>query len=657
MSRSQSGNSQLIGLLVVLALVIGGGAFLFLGGDAEIVDPLNDQPQVEENQQEPIEAGNLDPAPVREPDQAGIGSRTELEELPGFGSNADGIGAVVSGVVVDESGKPVSEAIVSLSRKYSSGDLFGKPKESEKFDAETDSMGRFRFRRLPAGDEMSTWVVHGDYAPTQGPTFSSLAQETQELPPIVMKSGYTLAGRITDTNGQPIPGSVEINRQRSGFAAAPREEQRAEDLALGRLVQAQADEQGNFLIRNIAEGIWTLHASHEGYASAQIRPILFFENKHVDDVEVVLEQEHHIAGRAIDENDRPVANALVSVSRVQPRPILTGNTTTQEDGSFDVRGLAEGIYGLSVQAEGFTNGHAGRVQADTTTLVVVMQVKAGISGRLTGPTGAAVPKFSIEIMRTRSGTKQYGLTGSVYEFESADGTYEIASLDPGTYILLARAPGLAATYSASFRLDREDLQGIDIPMQAGGVLRGQVLDGTSNKPVAGVVVSLHGDEYNPAELDSLFGASLGDPNNIPRITATTDKQGNFTLDNAFPGTVQVLVTHQQYLSELVPTTVVDGSTQDLGAIHIYRGGSIFGIATGKDGSPMIGGTVNLSRKDGDAFFHKTSTVNTRGRFSFLGLKSGSYEIIAFPAADESVFLFPPEGDKKSVFVGDGQDVE
>ena len=417
MTRSQSGNSQLIGLLVVLAIVIGGGVFLFIGGSDEVVDPSTGQQQVEENQEEPVAAGNLDPAPVREPDQTGIGSRTELEDLPGFGTNADGIGAAVSGAVIDENGKPVAEAIVSLSRKYSSGDLFGKLQETEKFDTETDSKGRFRFRRLPAGAEMSTWVVHGDFAPTQGPTFSSLDEDEQELPPIVMKSGYSLGGVITDTNGQPLAGSVELRRQRSGFAVASPEEQRAEDLALGRLVQAQANEQGHFRVQNIAEGIWTLRASHEGHASTEIRPILFFENKHVDDVEVVLDEEHHIAGRAINEHDEPVPNALVSVSRVQPRPILTGTTYTKEDGSFDVRGLATGVYGLSVQAEGYTNGHAGRVQADTTTLVVVMQVKAGITGRVTGPSGAAVPKFSIEVMRTRSGNKQYGLTVSIYEFE------------------------------------------------------------------------------------------------------------------------------------------------------------------------------------------------------------------------------------------------
>ena len=370
-----------------------------------------------------------------------------------------------------------------------------------------------------------------------------------------------------------------------------------------------------------------------------------------------MEDEHHIAGRAVNENDEPIADALVNVSRVQPRPILTASTRTLEDGSFDVRGLAAGVYGLSVQAEGYTNGHAGRVQANTETLVVVMQQKAGVTGRVTRPNGGPVTKFSLEVMRTRSGTKQYGMTGATYEFDSPDGTYTIDSLDPGTFILLVRAPGLAATYSPSFRIDREEVAGIDIPMLAGGVLVGRVVDGSTQKPIVGALISLHGDEYDSEEIDSLFGASLGDPNNIPHLTATTNKNGEFRMENSYPGTVQVLVTHKKYLSGLVATTVIENVENDLGAIDIYQGGSIYGIATDKSGAMLTGGSINLSRQDGGSFFHKRATVDARGRFRFDGLKAGSYELVAYPSANENMFLFPPEGDKENVYVGDGADVE
>lgn len=657
MSRSQSGNSQLLGLAVVALFLLGGIAFLFFMGEPQSVEPSEDPIVGVEKPDMPEPAGPVAPVTHRETADTGVGTRTEIESAPELTTDGDVVGAAVSGVVVDENGKPVAEAIVSVAQRYTAGALIADFEKAEKFEAETDSKGRYRFRRLPANHEMNIWVYHGDFAPTQGPAFASLDSEAQELPPIVLRSGYSLSGRVTDIGGNPLPAKVEIRRQQSGFLAGTPEQRREEDLALGRLVEVQADDEGNFHAQNIAEGIWILRASHEGYATAEIRPILFLENKSVEDQKVMLEDEHHIAGRAVDENDQPVANALVNVSRVQPRPILTGSARTLEDGTFDVRGLSRGVYGLSIQAEGYTNGHAGRVEADTTTLVVVMQVKAGVTGRVTDPNGAPVTNFKLEILRTRAGNKQYGITGKFYEIQSADGTYHLESIDPGTYILLARAPGLAATYSPSFRVDREQVDGIDIPMQSGGALVGKVLDGTTDKPLAGVKVSLHGDEYNPEEVDSLFGAALGDPNNIPALTATTDENGLFRLDHAYPGTVQVLVSHPQYLSELIATTVMDKGDQDLGAIRVYRGGSIFGVANDKNGKAMTGGTVNLSKQEGSAFFHRTATVDARGRFRFEGLKAGSYEVVAYPPANDSVFLFPPEGDKKSVYVGDGADVE
>lgn len=658
MSRHQSGNTQLLGLAVVALFLLGGLAFLFLSGEPEPDGPGPEEVVVGvESGEDPTAAGPVAPVTHRETTEPSIASRTEIETDPVVNADGDKVGAAVTGVVVDENGKPIAEAIVSVAQRYTAGALLSEFERAEKFEAETDSKGRFRFRRLPANKEMNLWVYHGDFAPTQGPAFASLDNESQELPPIVLRSGYSLAGRVTDTGGNPLAGKVQLRRQQSGFLSGTPEQRREEDLALGRLVEVDADDEGNFSMQNIAEGIWILRASHEGFATAEIRPILFLENKSVENQVVMLEDEHHIAGRAVDENDQPVANALVNVSRVQPRPILTGSTRTLEDGSFDVRGLASGIYGLSIQAEGYTNGHAGRVEADTTTLVVVMQVKAGVTGRVTDPNGAPVTKFQLEILRTRAGNKQYGITGQFYDIDSPDGTYRLDAVDPGTYILLARAPGMAATYSPSFRVDRDQVDGIDIPMQSGGVLIGQVLDGSDDKPLKGATISLHGDEYNPDEVDSLFGAALGDPNNIPALTVTTDENGHFRLENAFPGTVQVLVSHPKYLSELVATTVVDKGDQDLGPIHVYRGGSIFGVANGKDGSAMTGGTVNLSRQEGSAFFHRTATVDARGRFRFDGLQPGSYDVVAYPPANDSVFLFPPEGDKKSVYVADGAEVE
>jgi hypothetical protein len=168
---------------------------------------------------------------------------------------------------------------------------------------------------------------------------------------------------------------------------------------------------------------------------------------------------------------------------------------------------------------------------------------------------------------------------------------------------------------------------------------------------------LHGQEYNPEELTSLFGAALGDPNNVPSRKVRSDRKGEFRLDNAYLGSVQIMVKHQLHLGQLVPTTVIEGSETDLGDIRLFRGSTIFGVATDYDGKVLAGGTINLTRKDGSAFFHRSTTVDARGRYRFDGLDSGSYQLAPFPDSNNNAFMFPPDSDHRSVFLQEGEDAE
>ena len=176
-------------------------------------------------------------------------------------------------------------------------------------------------------------------------------------------------------------------------------------------------------------------------------------------------------------------------------------------------------------------------------------------------------------------------------------------------------------------------------------------------PLAGAEISLHGQEYDPNELNSLFGAALGDPNNVPTMKVRTGRDGSFVMKNAYLGSVQVMAKHQLHLPQMVPTTLSEGAETDLGDIRLYRGASIFGVAKDHEGNFLVGGTINLTRKDGTAFFHRSATVDTRGRYRFDGLNAGSYDLAPFPNSNQTTFMFPPDGDVRSIFLNEGQDAE
>ncbi len=651
-----SRKSNNLALVLVTIFVIAAGYFVMSGSsNPDTVSPNIDDVQLDK---EPVilAAGPI-ASSESQPERVNIDrSPTDIGNFEIDNLFADAIGGAVSGKIVNEKGTAVPGAFITIHQRYNPGELMRGYSSGSRFKTTSDRNGEFIFAGLAAGINMNLWVHHPDYAPMQGAPFAALVNESQALPPTVLRAGYRLSGVVVDLAGNPLQAAVELKMQPSdAFRQGTTKEKQAEDLSSGRMVRVTADENGNFSANKLAEGIWILRASYEGFATAEVRPIMLLNGKNADGQKVVLPDEFTIEGIVLDEQQMPIADALVSVARTSPRPTLTGSATTNQQGEFKVRGLQDGSYGLSVQAVGYTNGRSGRVNAGATDVKVVMQVKGAVSGRVSSSDGRAITDFQIEILRTRRGNQQYGLTGQRYRFNDTDGTYNLPDLNPGSYILLGRANGYAPTYSSAFSVGRNKVEGVDIILEAGGVIKGIVVDG-AGKIVSGAVISVHGEDFTLDSNDTLFGSAIGDPNNMPQVKTRTNSKGEFTLTNVFTGALTLQIEHAEHLDEIVSTMAASGTTTDLGRIIIYAGGSVHGVATDKTGSPLAGGTVTITTRS-ESFFHRTVTLDAKGRYRVAGLAAGTYSVIAAAAANESVFLFPSEADKKSIYVNVGQDLE
>jgi len=651
-----SGKSNSLALVLVAIFVIGAGYFVMSGGSAPVVN----LPAIEDTQ---------DDAPViNAADQlSSLGyAATDGINIERTSTNvnnndiddifADRIGGTISGKIVDENGKSIVGASVSLNQRYNAGELMRGYQSGARFQTTSDRNGEFIFAGLAVGINMNMWVHHDDFAPKQGAPFAALENESQTLPPTILRAGYLVSGKVTDRGGNPLQATVELMMQPSdAFRQGSTEEILAQDIASGRNVTVMANEDGEFHIDKLAEGFWILRASYDGFATAEIRPIMLLNGKNADGQKVVLPDEFTISGIVLDEQQMPIADAKIGVARTSPRPTLTGSATTNQQGEFTVRGLQEGSYGLSAQASGYTNGRAGRVNAGAANVEIVMQVMGSVSGRVSASTGQSISTFQLEILRTRRGNQQYGLTGQRYKFDQTDGTFELPDLAPGSYILLGRADGYAPTYSSSFSVGRTKVEGIDILLEAGGVITGTIVDGEGH-PVSSAVISVHGEDFTLDANDTIFGSALGDPNNMPQVKTRTNAKGEFTLDNVFAGTLTLQIEHGEYLDELVTSMTASGTTTDVGRIVIYPGGSVHGVASDKNGNRLSGGTVTVTTPNG-AFFHRTITLDAKGRYRISGLAAGTYNIIVAAAENENVLMFPSEADKKSIYVNVGQDLE
>jgi len=664
MRPKNAGNTQVIGVVAVVLMLAGAVGWLLTGSSSDDTGGGSEDPVVEggDGQGDPS-AGAFDPAGSNAGSTPEVQDPQRTEVLPEGGQAAAGSAGGVRGSVVNENGGPIADAQIFLSPRagsqmFASQPAAATPEENARLKDETGKDGRYYFAELPAGKEFDLWVYHADFGSEAGPPVVVLGSEIQELGPIVLRSGYALTGTVTDTAGNPLPATVELYMQDMNFLrAGTAEDLRAKDMASGRLKIVETDGNGEFRAEHLGQGIWSAQAYSDGFASNIVRAITLIDGTSPDPIVIELDTEHLITGIVVTPDGTPVPNAKVNVARVKPRPVISGGTISAEDGSFTVNRLPAGSYGVLVVMPGYSNQRVGRTEAGGDSLRIVMVPKAQIRGRVVAPDGAPVTKFSLELLKPMRGKTQYRKLGKVFPFESPNGDFVITDADPTEYVILARADGHAPTYSAPFIASRDGGEGsgiVDIVMKNGATITGQVIDGTSGNGVPGVEVSLHMPDYQIHDGDSMFGDVFQDLGNIPATKVRTDANGKFRIDNAFVDQMTLMASKEGFLPATTTITTSSGRMLDIGRLEMRAGGTITGTATDGDGKPLSGGSVNLTRP-GDPF-QRSATLDSRGRFSFGSLRTGQYELIAFPPADPNTFLFPDEAGKQQVYVDEGRTV-
>ena len=636
MNHSQKGQIPLpmllLGVLVLVAVVA-----VMLAGPGEEPEPTpNLETPAAQEQEGPREVVDVGQTPERTED------RTPQNDREFTASSGDGrpLGAAIIGSVIDTQGQPVPDATVHLTENLLVQNPFASQSTpGARYSATSGADGRYRFPRLPVGVEFSMWVTHEQHAPREGFPVRALAEEEQELQPIVLDEGYRIEGFVRDEAGNPLQGAVVSVRLAQVLNFMDSEDQLAEERDLGRLREVEADANGAFVFNYLAEGIYQLEASLEDFGTGVENAITCMGEDKIQVRELVLGTEHRLAGIVRDEEGNPVPNAMVAAARTRPRPIYQEEGLSDENGAFELRGLPAGGYGISVVAEGYASARMSHVQSNRTDLEFVMRRKAGVTGRVTQPDGTPVRSYALELFRVNQGTVQYGVTNRIVQVQNDDGVYLFPDLDRGSYVVLVRAQGYSPTYSPGFYVERDLVRDVNITVETGGILRGKVLD-PDNKPLPNAVVTLRGRDYNVWHQHSLFGASVGDPNNVPAVSARTNSKGEFELRDAYPGDHQLEVSHDNYLTLYVGVYVQADRVSQVGDVIMRRGSSIEGVVTVRGGGAAAGASVYLTLKDENAgFFNKKIIADARGRYRFDGLQPGTYEVAAI-REDANAFFFP-----------------
>lgn len=269
-------------------------------------------------------------------------------------------------------------------------------------------------------------------------------------------------------------------------------------------------------------------------------------------------------------------------------------------GDFEAENLPYGDYTLRLAV---TSTH--RTRGTTQTFNDYVPIKNryaseeiptyGIQGVILDPAGQAVPGVSVAI------NDNFGFTSN--NVTDTTGSYRLAGLKPGTYLVLPTQAGRSFTPTAGTTFVTITNVGVSKNFTAStlaNTLSG-IVRSTSGAALAGVAVSLSG---------------------TGSTTATTNASGYYAIGGLAAGSYSVSAQRTGYSFPAVAVTVNTATVQDLtGQTANYRIGGNF-----KDvkGAPIPGVPVNLYGPK-----QATSVTNSDGYYEFSGVVNGDY--IVWPA--------------------------
>ena len=413
-------------------------------------------------------------------------------------------GREIRGAVLDGSGKPAADAIVS------SGEVA----------ARTDAAGAFRLTGIGSGAARLV-ARRGDFAARASAT---VGKGGGALVTLRLARAPAVAGTVVDeTTRRPVAGARIALRTESGFDSGPPAR------------RARADTRGRFRAAGVLPGRYTVEAASDGYLPAELTGVVAAlpDGK---PLAIALRREASIAGIVLDEEGKPVAGARVvaprepsfrrGMRRIFRSAFDTRETATGADGRYALRGLsAESSLTVEASKAGFAPGRRTGLRVKTGEAVagITLVLRRGLaaSGRVVDREGRGIAAVEIRANRVERGRGFGRFYRGALAREAADtvtdaaGDFALAGLEEGRYAIAAAKDGFAPKVPADVQIVRKGENRIaPILLDAGAALSGFVRS-KEGEPVVGA---------------EIFVATEGSP-----FQAVTDGTGAFRVAGLAPG--------------------------------------------------------------------------------------------------------------------------
>ena len=457
-----------------------------------------------------------------------------------------------------------------------------------------------------------------------------------------LQVGVRLTGRVVDEQGEAVPGVlVHAGTDDLPFSLFDRGGS-----------EVESDEDGRFDARGVAPGDVGLYAHPDGYKAAQWWGDSLSDGEHRDGIQLVLGRGAGLAGRVQWPDGSPARGAVIELVGEDVEGPDFGSmeplVTAAADGSFEVTGLEAGTYLLRARArpelpEGevdergrrkrwgaFWHAELKGIPVPARDLLLVLREGSSLSGVAVDESGAAIERFTVLVEPAESDVIGAWTPPIQRSFRGTEGRFELDGLRAGEWSVVAEARGH----------DLSAVQRVTTPPGAAGLtlvlphtarIAGKVVD-SQGRPVAGALVTAE------REREHAFVFEIFD-----EVEATTDELGRFELEEVPVGLVRVRARAEGGApAESDAIEVRAGAIVENLVIALPAVCGLTGEVLDSGGSPAEGYTVTLKGLDREKY--ENARTDASGRFSFLELEPGRYELESSPPHEELYALLEREGE-------------
>ncbi len=654
-SLSGSGfNSPLIlaGVAIVTLAILGS---LLLADNSESAD-RDPQPSWVDDAEKPVvppQFGNEASREEAEVTSIVVKPNEDVLEEPVFEADF-GPQGTLSGKVIAPDRSPVAEARITLFKGSTllAGNFPGSRSRLD-IEAITDQDGTFHLEEISVGNGYVVVAHHDEWARTEITGLQVRKDKTTSGIVLRMGTGAVVTGLVTEVSGTPIMNArVELFDQLAGVFRQP-QEQRPWKVVF-------TDPSGAFSFARVSAMSYRVRVEASGFetVSRTVSNALAGAPKD-EEMLFTLNQGQDLPGRVVDPKGYAIPDARLQATSVTPDYQSSTTAISNEDGQFLLEGLGPHDYQLRVTCHGYSDV-ARKLHITAGQIQVTLHPRGSVAGWVSAASGEPIPNFELLLMRHHF-EREPTYTNDRRDFSDPEGAFTFDNIEPGEYILEARAEEWADSRSARFTVDRDSA---DIPLQVmvsmskGGTIAGRVVTATG-EPAYGATVAINPNEHMESVISELFG-QLADTGERKRVTHT-DEEGLYQLTHVPPGTYQVTAKH----TSSAPRVTNDVSVFDdtLGGnvdfdISLPPGAIIAGRAYDDKSQIMAFTKIQISQKGTGFLLHAKTDAD--GTFRFENLSEGNYQVTLNPETVNGEAVHPfmrlvyAQKSQKDVYVTEGQ---